>query len=351
MEKIALLPGGFKPPHAGHYNMAKWLAKNTDADTIIVKVGVRIRDGINREVSLKLWDLYRSTDPDPISNKITVIASNSSSPVQDVYDFIENEAPEKSKIYLGIGEKDAGDKRYDNIGKFAEPKEIEYEIKEVPPQAGGVSGTEMRNFIKKGDKENFLKYIPDHLSESNKEKAWELVSSISEDLYNPEDKVLDYMRSSEYKAGMPDGPKDDIPRAYKYKRGGMYTGGGMGFGGMYESKYYLDNSNIQGRGAFAQEDYPEGTVIDKLHDILGQGQYNFYELGKMYNHSETPNCKNVMKDNTRYLVTIQPVRQGEELTADYRLQPDLEQPGTNFQMLNPILGGISPTLTYSFLLF
>ena len=33
-----------------------------------------------------------------------------------------------------------------------------------------------------------------------------------------------------------------------------------------------------------------------------------------------------MKDNTRYLVTIQPVRQGEELTADYRLQPDLEQP-------------------------
>ena len=29
MEKIALLPGGFKPPHAGHYNAAKWLAVNT----------------------------------------------------------------------------------------------------------------------------------------------------------------------------------------------------------------------------------------------------------------------------------------------------------------------------------
>ena len=34
MEKIALLPGGFKPPHAGHYNMAKWLASKTDADTV-----------------------------------------------------------------------------------------------------------------------------------------------------------------------------------------------------------------------------------------------------------------------------------------------------------------------------
>ena len=46
MEKIALLPGGFKPPHAGHYNMAKWLAANTDADTVIIRVGSKERDGI-----------------------------------------------------------------------------------------------------------------------------------------------------------------------------------------------------------------------------------------------------------------------------------------------------------------
>ena len=38
MEKIALLPGGFKPPHAGHYNMAKWLEANTDADTVVIKI-------------------------------------------------------------------------------------------------------------------------------------------------------------------------------------------------------------------------------------------------------------------------------------------------------------------------
>ena len=34
MEKIALLPGWFKPPHAGHYNMAKLLDENTDAGII-----------------------------------------------------------------------------------------------------------------------------------------------------------------------------------------------------------------------------------------------------------------------------------------------------------------------------
>jgi nicotinic acid mononucleotide adenylyltransferase len=100
MERIALLPGGFKPPHAGHYNMAIWLAENTDANKVIVKVGAKERDGITREISLQLWDLFLKNDPNSNSQKITVVASNSNSPVQDVYDFVENEAPEESTIFL-----------------------------------------------------------------------------------------------------------------------------------------------------------------------------------------------------------------------------------------------------------
>ena len=46
MSKIALLPGGFKPPHAGHYNMAKWLSANTGADKTIIFVGPKERDGV-----------------------------------------------------------------------------------------------------------------------------------------------------------------------------------------------------------------------------------------------------------------------------------------------------------------
>ena len=64
MEKIALLPGGFKPPHAGHYNMAKWLAAKTDANSVVIKIGSKERDGITRDISLKLWDLYRKADED-----------------------------------------------------------------------------------------------------------------------------------------------------------------------------------------------------------------------------------------------------------------------------------------------
>ena len=77
MAKIALLPGGFKPPHQGHYNVAKWLATNTDADIVLVRVGAKERDGITREMSIALWDLYTKDD-----NNIIVKPSVSNSPVR-----------------------------------------------------------------------------------------------------------------------------------------------------------------------------------------------------------------------------------------------------------------------------
>ena len=346
MKKIALLPGGFKPPHAGHYNMAKWLAKNTDADVVVVKVGAKERDGITREMSLQLWNLYKESDSDPLSNKLLIQPSTSNSPVQDVYDFVEDTAPEGSTVYLGMGEKDTSDSRFKNIGKFAEPRNIQFQTVLVPPQAGGVSGTEMRGFIKNNQDTFFYNSLPDHMTDMDKEDAWAIVIpdpmnedlyesgadtawedeegnkvtlqdildltknlpiknfpteklakivlnwddnpeeierisqvtvsqqypilimvdesgkiqwildgnhraqkalrskaktipaklikpsnlspkakkifSLDEDLYDPNDHTSDYMKSSEWKAGMPDGPKKDITPSYKYKRGGLY---------------------------------------------------------------------------------------------------------------------------------
>jgi len=176
MSKIALLPGGFKPPHAGHYNMAKWLSANTDADTTIIFVGPKERDGITQEMSLKLWKLYTQNDSG------LEVRSAGISPVRDVYDFVEKEAPEgteeeESEVFLGIGDKDKTNKRYANIGKFAEPRNIKYKPVVVPPQAGGVSGTEMRGFIKMNDKALFQYSLPEHLSDEQKEQAWSIVTT------------------------------------------------------------------------------------------------------------------------------------------------------------------------------
>ena len=176
MEKIALLPGGFKPPHAGHYNAAKWLAANTDADTVVVRIGAKEREGVTREMSLQLWDLYRDSDPDPLSNKLTIDLSTSNSPVSDVYDFVEKIAPEGFTVYLAMGEKDINDARFKNIGKFAEPRNIKFKTVLVPPQAGGVSGTEMRGFIRNNQETFFYNSLPDHMSLKDKKEAWDIVT-------------------------------------------------------------------------------------------------------------------------------------------------------------------------------
>jgi len=168
--KIALLPGGFKPPHLGHYNMAKYLADF--ADKVIIRIGQKEREGIGKELALEIWNYYKEFDPDSRSGKLVISVAQSPSPVRDVYDFVEQTAPEGSTVILGLGEKDASDGRYNSIPKFAEPRNIKSSIELVPPQAGGISGTRMREIIKSNNKEEFFKFIPDYLPEEIKEEIW-----------------------------------------------------------------------------------------------------------------------------------------------------------------------------------
>ena len=229
MKKTAILPGGFKPPHAGHYAVAKYLAKKSGAD-VIVRVGSGERDGITQNISIKIWEMY--------GFKAKPAASNS--PIADVFTYVEKEAEEGEIVYVGTGEKDfprfkvLTDPSFkpDNYEKY-NPKGIKVIEIPVPPQAEGIAGKIMRGFIKNNDKESFQNNLPDNV---DKDKIWNIVTNIKEDLYNPEDKVNDYMRSSEYKAGYK--KKNKIEPGYKYRRGGMYTGGGMGYGGMYEDAQY-----------------------------------------------------------------------------------------------------------------
>ena len=80
MKSTALYPGGYKPPHIGHYKAAK-IASQT-ADIVIVFVGISPRDGITQDMAVDLWELYTAKD-DNIE-----IHKSKGSPVTDVYDYI-----------------------------------------------------------------------------------------------------------------------------------------------------------------------------------------------------------------------------------------------------------------------
>ena len=240
MRKIALYPGGYKPPHIGHYKAAKIASQAKDAETgesvskVIVFVGISPRNNITQDMAIDLWKLYTAKD-----DNIEIRASKGS-PVTDVYDYVELEAKDGDTLYFIKGKKDKDDPRFKNIPDYAKKFEKNIKLKPINIQdqfsrSGNlVSGTSMRSYIKNNDKESFIDGLPLGV---DGEKAWNIVADLDEDLYNPKDKVNDYMRGSEWKAGMPDGPKDDkTSPVIKYNRGGMYTGGGMGYGGMYEDK-------------------------------------------------------------------------------------------------------------------
>ena len=100
-----------------------------------------------------------------------------------------------------------------------------------------------------------------------------------------------------------------------------------------EKKYYVDKSDIQGQGVFANKDLKEGEIIGLLHVIKKLGwDYDFTELGEMHNHSDNPTCHNLLMGNKRFLVASKDLKKGEELTTDYTLQPDLEQPKENWNI-------------------
>ena len=285
MANIALYPGGYKPPHIGHYKAAKIASQAKDEKTgesvskVIVFVGISPRDGITQDMAVDLWELYTAKD-DNIE-----IRKSKGSPVTDVYDYIESSETKKNDtIYFIKGKKDEEDSRFKNIEKYA--KEIGKEIKKrpinIPDQFSRtlkkISGTLMRDYIKNNDKESFIDGLPQGV---NGEEAWNIVTNLKEDLYDPSESDLDFMRSSEYKAGY---SKEDIPRSYKYKRGGIY-------GIMYEVEQELEELMIgmmtepekrrhaknlkrlnkdlkkQGNQYMKVPDYLKGTLTRKLYEI------------------------------------------------------------------------------------
>ena len=190
-KRVALLPGGFKPPHAGHYALAKYLSNEPDIDEVIVIIGKNPRLSelepkivVTAEQSQNLWNLYTKDDPN-----IKIRIQQGKTPVSDVYDLIADpsEFSEGDTVILGKSDKDVGDKRYARAQSWAERHNPGVNVEEkVMKQFGGegMGGTHMRNLIAGGDKEEFMSKMPEHLSDKLKTVGWDIVSRSSNESLN-----------------------------------------------------------------------------------------------------------------------------------------------------------------------
>jgi nicotinic acid mononucleotide adenylyltransferase len=169
---VALIPGGFKPPTIGHFVLVDEVAQNPNFDKVIVLIGHKVRDGVTKEESLAIWDIYKKSLPSNVEIKI----SDNSSPISDVSSFIKNNPDTYFYPIVGIrGEMDLGDiKRFDSLeGKYPNFKTVVIRSEEGENR---VSGTNTRAALIGGKKEIFQQYLPSQLTDEEKDKVWSILT-------------------------------------------------------------------------------------------------------------------------------------------------------------------------------
>lgn len=87
--------------------------------------------------------------------------------------------------------------------------------------------------------------------------------------------------------------------------------------------FYNALSPIHGRGLFANQYFPVGTLLFKISDLDG----NVTDLGKLVNHSWRANIIVHEEPDGHYAVASKPIFQGHEIVGNYHNTPDcLEGP-------------------------
>jgi hypothetical protein len=170
-KNIALVPGGFKPPTVGHFALVDEVAKNSNIDKVIVLIGHKDRDGVTKEESKAIWDIYQKYLPPNVEIKI----ADNPSPIADITSYIKNNPETMYYPVVGIrGEMDLGDlKRFDSLeGKYPNFKTIVIKSE----GENRISGTNTRAALIGGEKERFQSYIPTELTDEEKDKVWSILT-------------------------------------------------------------------------------------------------------------------------------------------------------------------------------
>lgn len=200
-ETVAVLPGGFKPPHVGHFMSARHFLDHVGVDKVVVLVSPKSRsssDGsveITADQSVEIWRQLTGGDPD-----IEIRIASSGSPVKDTYDFIETLEP-GSVLYLGKSEKDEEDTRFDKAQEYADKQNTGVTVKTVltpsiEDPGGALSATRLRDAIAQDNKEVFFSAMHPGLTPEQEDAIWNIVRGKSDSFLGMEE-VLSMLDEAE----------------------------------------------------------------------------------------------------------------------------------------------------------
>ena len=187
---IVLYPGGFKPPHAGHFELAKRYADDPAVSKVIMLIGPKERksgDGsvtITKENAIHILNEYYIPH---LGDKVTVMDTpgGEENPMRAAFKWVEEKAKFGETYALAASDKDPGRAKdfYEGHchpeGKYCkEGVDIAVHPVETSPimysdrtdeEDGVISATVMRDDLAKGDKENFITNLPERVQEQGDE--------------------------------------------------------------------------------------------------------------------------------------------------------------------------------------
>lgn len=182
-----LLPGGFKPPHGGHLDLAKRYAEQPNVSKVEILIGPKERDGITREDSIRVWkELLVGT------SNIEVKSVQEDNPLLAAYKYIESAKP---GTYALAASSKGGD--YERVKKFVQghakgskyyrpnvnvielplnTKPLLYKGRTDNLNNKGVSASVLRQDLAKKDYHNFETNYPASVSEKTLRKIFQILT-------------------------------------------------------------------------------------------------------------------------------------------------------------------------------
>ena len=110
---VVMIPGGFKPPTAGHYNMINQYALNSYIKEVIIIQGPKDRDGVTNAESRAIFELYGGF---PANVMFMVSRADEKGPLETAYNLMTEEGftsqfDENTIFSIGSSSKGGDDKR------------------------------------------------------------------------------------------------------------------------------------------------------------------------------------------------------------------------------------------------
>jgi hypothetical protein len=161
-ETIAIFPGAFKPPHKGHLEVARMLLKK--ANQLVILVSPNVRDGIDADESVAVWNLYKTLLDGPVEVRVAA-----ESPIKETYNIVKNNPDTNFIVAFGKAEAD----RFKSMVRY--PNATVFDGGYIQD----ANATQLRQALDSKDETAMQKYLPNGISPVDFLKAIGRKSTIS----------------------------------------------------------------------------------------------------------------------------------------------------------------------------